>query len=691
MPFQFAVNSWEAPEQNVSEGVGVGPVTGCGLLDFGPTLSVAPETSHADTPSGLAAEVSLAQEGLLSPEGTSAGDLQDTTVTLPVGIAINPGQAAGLGACQYSQDGVEQEGPATCPSDSKVGHAEGETPLLRGKLEGEIYLLASNPPHLKLLVTLYAPVYGIYVKAIGSLHLNETTGQVSATFSGTPPLPFSNLRLAFSGGAQAALSTPTECGLYQTDGIFTPWGAPFISDSPSTNIFPIESGTDGAACPPTPLPFTPSMDAGATTDQAGGYTSFSMLLTRPDDQQRISSLQFKTPEGLLAMIATVPLCNNAQAEADACPESSQVGHTVVEAGPGPYPLVVPQPGSPPAPIYLTGPYEGAPFGLLIKVPLVVGPFVLETQVVRAKIEVDELTSRLTITTGAFPTILNGVPADLRAINAVIDRPGFMFNPTSCAPMSFSGTATSAEGATFPLESHFQMGSCRSLLFQPNLIVSTSGKTSRNDGASLDARIVYPTGNLGANQASSQSNIQKVTVELPKQLPSRLTTLQKACTEAVFSANPASCPAASMVGYAKAITPVVPVPLMGPVYFVSNGQAKFPEVIIMLQGYGVTVELRGETFISKTGITSTTIPRVPDVPIASFELYLPEGPNSALAANGDLCTSKLVMPTEFIGQNGAELRKNTPVTVTGCAKASKARRARAARTASHHRHGNRRGK
>ena len=170
-----------------------------------------------------------------------------------------------------------------------------------------------------------------------------------------------------------------------------------------------------------------------------------------------------------------------------------------------------------------------------------------------------------------------------------------------------------------------MGSCRSLTFKPDFKVSTSGKTSRKDGASLDAKILYPTGALGANQASSQSNVKMVKVDLPKQLPSRLTTLQKACPSATFEANPASCPEDSRVGSATAITPVLPVQLTGPAYFVSYGGAKFPELVVVLQGYGVTVYLHGETFISKAGITSSTFRKVPDVPITSFELKLPEGP------------------------------------------------------------------
>jgi hypothetical protein len=352
----------------------------------------------------------------------------------------------------------------------------------------------------------------------------------------------------------------------------------------------------------------------------------------------------------------------------------------VASGPGPYPLVVPQPGQLPAAIYLTGPYKSAPYGLSIVVPIVVGPFTLQTQVVRAKIEVDPLTAQITVTTDPLPQVVDGVPTDLRAVNAVIDRPGFMFNPTNCSPMSFSGTAwgtpppgVDGPGSTAAISSPFQMGSCRSLLFKPDFKVSTSGKTSRKNGASLDAKIVYPRGPLGANQASSQSNLKSVKVDLPKQLPSRLTTLQKACTSQVFDTNPANCPADSRVGSASAVTPVLPVTLTGPAYFVSYGGAKFPELVFALQGYGVTIYVHGETFINKAGITSSTFHQVPDVPIYQFELKLPQGPFSALAANGNLCNTKLKMPTTFTAQDGAVIHQTTPIGVTGCAKAKKAKK------------------
>src|ERR1700722_1685038 len=409
----LTVDSWNKSLGSASEsflwhdptGTPVG-MTGCNKLAFPPALTVAPDTSYADTPAGLTADVKIPQEGLTTGEGIATANIKDTTVTLPEGVAINPGQAAGLAACGPGEDGLttpteeaageENNGPAHCPNGSQVGTDEIETPLLSKPLRGDVYVMNSNPPHLKLLVT--ASGEGVFVKLVGNVSLDEKTGQLVTTFEKTPELPFTDFKLSFSGGAQAALTTPTQCGTYAITSDFTSWSSPFVADASPSSSFQVTGGPGGAPCPSNPLPFNPSMIAGSTTDQAGGFTSFSLLLTRPDDQQRIGTLQFKTPEGLLGMISKVPLCPEAQANAGTCSSASQIGHTVVKAGPGPYPLVVPQPGQAPAPIYLTGGYKGAPYGLSIVVPLHVGPFTLQTQVVRAKIEVNPITTQLTVTT-----------------------------------------------------------------------------------------------------------------------------------------------------------------------------------------------------------------------------------------------------------------------------------------------------
>jgi hypothetical protein len=300
---------------------------------------------------------------------------------------------------------------------------------------------------------------------------------------------------------------------------------------------------------------------------------------------------------------------------------------------------------------------------------------------------------VTVVSDPFPTILQGIPLNLKTVNVTLDRPGFTFNPTNCNPMAVTGTVTGVEGATAAVSSRFQVGDCAGLAFKPKLTASTSGKTNKKLGASLHVKLVPPhegpqsgtsasgtgTGTSGSTSGSSaqteEANISRVKVDLPKQLPSRLTTLQKACTAVVFDANPAACPAASVVASAKAITPILPVPLEGPAYFVSHGNEAFPQLILVLQGYGITIDLVGDTFISKAGITSSTFAHVPDAPVSSFELTLPQGKYSALTANANLCTVKggLKMPTEFVAQNGAVIHQSTPIAVSGCPKAHKAKK------------------
>jgi uncharacterized repeat protein (TIGR01451 family) len=684
--FTTSLNTWETADfgegsflTHDSNDIPTG-FTGCDHLTFGPSISAAPDTSKTDTPAGLTVDVRAAQEGLSTPGALTTSDIKDTTVTLPPGMVINPGQAAGLQACQFSESGLGVEptasepsrGAPNCPNASKVGTDEAETPILFKPLKGNVYVLPSTPPHVKLLAVLSGE--GVNIKLVLDVELDEQTGQITTHVANIPEAPVNDFKISFSGGAQAALATPTQCGTNTTTSDFTPWSTPTVGDVFPTSSFSINTGSDGGACPVSPLPFSPVLTAGSTTDQAGGFTNFSLLLQRGDGQQRISGLQFKAPQGLSGMLSQVPLCGEPQAAQGTCSAASQIGHASVAAGPGPYPLTIPQPGNPESPIYLTGPYEGAPFGLTIVTHVLAGPFNLGNVITRARVEVDRHTAQITVTTDPLPQVIDGVPTDLRLVDSVIDRPGFMFNPTNCNPSSFSGTAygtpppgAGGPGASAPISSPFQVGSCQSLKFKPSFKVTTSGKTSRSKGASLDAKVIYPAVPLAANQAAGEANIASVKVDLPKQLPSRLTTLQKACTAAQFNANPAGCPSASVIGHATAITQVLPVPLTGPAIFVSHGGEAFPSLIIVLQGYGVTVDLVATTFISHAGITSSTFKTLPDVPFKSFDLNLPEGKYSALAANGNLCTSKLAMPTAFVGQNGAVIHESTPIAVTGCAK------------------------
>jgi uncharacterized repeat protein (TIGR01451 family) len=662
---------------------------GCDRLSFEPSISLTPDGQQASAPTGLTVGVHVPQDASLNPSGLAESALRSTTVALPAGVTLNPAAADGLESCTAAQLGLESPVPISCPEASKVGTVEIATPLLPTPLVGAAYLGAQEANPFGSLIALYMVVEnktaGVLVKLAGEVKPDPVTGQLVATFKETPEVPFEDLRLHFFGGSRAPLGTPALCGGYTTTALFAPWAGGTPVDSSS--VFQITSGANGGACS-DPLPFAPELTTGSLNIQAGAFSPFTMTMSRGDGDQNLDAIQLKMPPGLLGTLSSVKLCEEAQANTGTCGPESLIGETTVSVGVGGTPYTV-KGGR----VYITGPYNGAPYGLSIVNPAKAGPFDLEKTranhpacdclVVRAKIEVDPTNAAITVTsdtTGshAIPTILEGIPLQIKHVNVTIDRPGFIFNPTNCSPMQIGGSLTSSQGAISTLHVPFQVTNCAILRFKPIFSVSTSGHTSRADGASLHVKLTYPKAPFG-----TQANIGKVKVDLPKQLPSRLTTLQKACPDSVFNANPAACPPNSRVGSATATTPVLPVHLEGPAYFVSHGGAKFPELIIALSGEGVTVYLHGETFISKAGITSSTFRTIPDVPIGTFELTLPQGPDSALAANGNLCTSSLRMPTMFVAANGMRINQSTPITATGCARhKKKAKRSRVAHHAKH---------
>ena len=631
--------------------------SGCEDLNFSPTLKVTPDGTAGSTPTGLNVELHVPQEATTNPTGKGEADVKDTTVTLPPGVQLSPSAANGLEACSNTQIGFEryeeldesgtqtpvfkeklynpetkQEEATLCPDASKIATVHIATPLLEGELEGEVYLAApqnfsvlSGAPQenpFSSLIAMYLvaeeKIHGVLVKLPGSVSLNPQTGQITTTFENTPQLPFSTLKLEFFGTGRAPLATPALCGTYTTESSFTPWSVanpayPKEIQHPSS-AFQISSGPEvqTASGPQKlpcsdPAPFNPTLVSDTTNVQAGAFSPLETTLGREDGNQQIQQVTLHYPAGLSGSLSGVKLCGEAEANAGTCGSESLIGETIVSVGLGNEPFSVTG-----GKVYLTAKIAGSPpddpFGLSIVNPAKAGPFDLQEGrpvIVRATIEVNPTTAALTITTNtaaqgyAIPSMIQGIPLQIKHVNVNIDRPNFTFNPTNCAKMAVTGTVTSAEGASSPVSIPFQAGECRSLKFEPKISVSTQAHTSKADGASLTYEIAYPKVPQGTD-----ADIHYVKVELPSMLPSRLTTLQKACTEAQFQSNPAGCPSASAIGHAKAIVPNIPVPLEGPVYFVSNGGEAFPNLVMVLQGYGVTIDLIGDTLI-KNGVTSTT--------------------------------------------------------------------------------------
>jgi hypothetical protein len=691
-------------------------------------VSVSPSAAN-----GLVGCQSEGPEGInvgsddIGPKGEDMGD--------PEATELGEGHAGPGGNSSPYDDGFYHTAPGHCPAASAIGTVDACTPDLANLpnsegevLEGEAGEKAceENPSIAPLKGHIYlaqpkcggegqaecteasatnGELFGQYIevagdgviaKIPGTVAANTTTGQLTSTFAENPQLPFSDLKLHFKGGPRAPLANPQTCGSFTTNALLEPWSHDRINPTEGTPNAQSASSFEIGGCPAT-MPFAPAFTAGTSNPAAGQYSPFVLSFSRQDREQDLSGLSETMPPGLVGKIAGIPECPEAQANAGTCGAESQLGTTTATAGSGPEPYV--ETGGK---LYLTGPYGGGPFGLSIVVPTKAGPFNLGNEVVRAAIHINPNTTQVTVVTNPLPQSKDGVPFRLRSVNTEINRPGFILNPTNCAAMAVTGTLSGdlpdrVPGSTVGVSSPYQATGCNSLKFHPEFSASTQAATSKADGASLDVKISYP------EPYTSYENVQKVDTSLPLALSSRLTTLNKACTEQQFAANPAGCPAASDVGVAVAHTPILKEPLMGPAILVSHANRAFPDLDIVLQGEGIEIVLTGNTDIKK-GITYSKFETVPDAPVSSFELKLPEKEFSILTAVKNLCnptktvtTSKkvtkrvrgklkkvtvktkktvaepLVMPTEITGQNGAKLTQQTKIAVTGCAKAKPAKK------------------
>jgi hypothetical protein len=631
----------------------------CGIIPFAPTFALAAETTKSDEPDGITAELGLPHD--LSPAAghLDSSQLKTATATLPEGMTLNASAAAQLEACKPSQARINvRVAGVSCPEGSKIGTATLTVPGLPASepLEGNLYLGGpesgpiTNQPYV-MYIDAESPRYGISVRLRGTATGNESTGRVTAQFTENPEQPFSNLTLHFKGGALAPVANPLACGTATTGTSLVPFSGNATQEPFSS--FVVDSDGKGGACP-SPLPFSLAQSTVNSSPNAGGHTNYTFNLSRASGQQYLSQVKTTLPPGLVGAIPAVKQCPEAQANAGTCSAESEIGQASAVAGAGPTPFSF---GG--GHVYLTGPYNGAPFGMSIVVPATAGPFSLGNVVTRATINVDPYTARVTVTS-VLPRVFKGVALRLRGISVAINKQGFLFNPTNCSAFATESVLTgftpgSSASPTQSLSSPFQVGECAKLAFKPSFRAVTSARFSKANGASIETTI---------NQPAGQANIKSVLVQLPKQLPSRLTTIQKACPEATFAASPFNCPKGSFVGGARANTPVLPGKLTGPAILVSHAAAAFPDLDLVLEANGVRTILVGNTNIRKS-ITTTNFAATPDVPVSSITVNLPIGPHSALAANGNLCASSLVMPTTITAQNGAKIKQNTKIRVAGC--------------------------
>jgi len=672
----MSFDTWSVPGAFQREGFTEPPPSNCADIDFSPSVEGKPTTSVADSPSGLHFNLHIPQVESDQPEeDPGEADLRETTVTLPEGLIVNPASADGLAGCTEQEIGFEglREGrnsfssaPPQCPNASKIGTVEVDTPLVDHPLPGAVYLAQprENPfdSLLAIYITVHDPQTGVVVKLPARVESDSRTGRLTTTVEASPQTPFEDFKLDFFAGARASLRTPALCGTKTVTTSLTPYSAP-QSGPPATpsDSFSIESAPTGGTCPTTPAaqPHAPSFEAGTANPFASAYSPFVLRLTREDGSQEIKGLNVALPPGLSGKLAGVAQCADASLAAamqrpgrleqasPSCPVGSRVGTVSVGAGAGPSPYYVQ------GAAYLAGPYKGAPLSLAIVTPAVAGPFDLGTVVVRTALQVDPESARISAVSDPIPTILEGIPLDVRSIALRLDRDRFTLNPTSCEAMSVGGDAISVLGQVAPLRNRFQVGGCRSLGFNPKLSLRLKGGTKRNDNPALRATVTYPKG--------AYANIAFAQVALPHSEFLDQSHIRTICTRVQFAAK--RCPRGAIYGRARAITPLLDAPLEGPVYLRSSNNP-LPDLVADLNGQ-IHIVLSGRTDSFRAGLRNT-FEAVPDQPVTKFFLELRGGKRGLLVNSTDICKRTHRANVRFVAHNG-KVRKSRPVLKADCKK------------------------
>ncbi len=640
-------------EQDVADDPDTGDTSGpkgCDKLAFDASLDMQPSDTRAGQPAPYTANLSAEFDD--TPRGLGSAHVKDVSVTLPQGTSISPPNADGLQGCTPEQLKLGSTEDAACPEASKIGEVQVDTPLLARPLTGDVFLRQPTRDQL-FAIAIVARGSGLVIKLPGEIYPDKQTGQIVTQFRNNPQLPFTNMSLRFKGGPRAPLANPQTCGVHTTSTTITSWAG---HSQTSTDSFTIDKGPDGGPC--RPLGFAPSFSAGSADPGAGASSTFSLTFGRSDADQDLSNITVQLPEGVTGKLAVAEQCPEALANAGACDESSRVGSVTVGSGGGSNPLYLNGRG-----VYLTGPYKGAPLGLVIVVPAIAGPFDLGTVVVRAAIHVDRKNASLRVAADPMPWILEGVPLRVRTVNVRMDRAGFMVNPTNCRAKTISGTIASTAGATAAVNSRFAAANCRSLPLKPRMVISIGerGRTRANSTVPFTAKLT---------QTPGQSNLKQVAVRLPYSLASRLEVINRSigCTPEVFDAE--RCTVA--VGSATALSPLLRDPLRGNVYLVRNPARRLPDLMVRLraQGWasGIVIDLTGHVKIERDLTIRTTFEDIPDVPVTSFTLNLIPGRNGVIRTVPSLCSAESRSgraTVGFRGHNGKYVSAKQKLRISGC--------------------------
>jgi hypothetical protein len=599
--------------------------TDCAAVPFSPGAAISVTDPQRVEPSGYTVSLTVPDGG-----DPRQAHVRRAQVVLPLGTTLSPGVAPGLVACtsaQFTGSG--------CPAASQIGTVAMATPLI-GTLAGKVFFgVPANGAYPTLVAV---DDHGIHLRLTGVVRLDQATGRITTVFDDLPQVPFTSFALTFQGGDKAVLANPSACGSAPLAATLTPWSG---NAAKTVQAAFTVTGCHGA------VPFRPALHVTGTSTAAGRPAgALSIQITRPDGDQDLRQVDTLLPPGLAGVLTGVPMCADAQAATGACPADTRLGSVTALVGSGGAPVTLD------GTVYLTGPAEGGLAGLAIVIPGRVGPVDLGTVVARAGLLLRPSDGGVTVHTAPLPSIVGGVPVSIRSLTLRLDRPGFAVNPSGCDPRTVVANLTGGAGATATATAPYQATDCAGLPFHPALsaTIAHQGPRGARGRPALHTVISIPPG---------QSSTQRATVRLPGRTGLDLAAITGVCTSAQAAAD--ACPASSRIGTVSAQTPLLPVPLSGPVFLVQIPGALIPGLRLALDG---PVQLRLTGALDLTHGITAVFDGIPDVPLSRFELTFAGG--GPLQVFGSPCTgSVLRLAGTLTGHNGATASTPARAVVTGC--------------------------
>jgi hypothetical protein len=202
-----------------------------------------------------------------------------------------------------------------------------------------------------------------------------------------------------------------------------------------------------------------------------------------------------------------------------------------------------------------------------------------------------------------------------------------------------------------------------------LTLQLKGGTKRSQVPALKATLTARKGD---------ANIARSEVILPHSEFLEQNHLGSTCTRVQYNegvGHGAGCPANSLIGRARAVTPILSEPLEGMVYLRSNGsERKLPDLVAALKSQEINIDLVGFIdSVREKNSNGETVSRirnrfqsVPDAPVEKFTLELFGGKKGLLVNSTNLCKGKHNAKVNFTGHNG-RIEEFTSALKTSCPK------------------------